>query len=128
MYCLQSHRIKKQGNCHQSFSCPASLNFFIRHPYFTLRLNNKIFQFFNVRDPAGFPEGLFHSGSDRIPPFYNFSANNTSTLLSCIADSECLSRIRDPKTATKEEREKIRCPSFFVATNIKKLKLILLYR
>jgi hypothetical protein len=35
-------------------------------------------------------------------------------------------RIPDPKTATNEKREKICCPTCFVATNITKLKPILL--
>jgi hypothetical protein len=36
----------------------------------------------------------------------------------------CASRIRDPKTATKERGEKFSCPTFFVATKITKLKII----
>jgi hypothetical protein len=36
------------------------------------------------------------------------------------------SPILDPKTATKEMMKKISCPTFFVATNITKLRIILL--
>jgi hypothetical protein len=35
------------------------------------------------------------------------------------------SRIRDPKTAKKERSENICCSTFFVATNITKLKIVL---
>jgi hypothetical protein len=35
-------------------------------------------------------------------------------------------RIPEAKTATKERGKKINCPTFFVATNITKLKIILI--
>ncbi len=37
----------------------------------------------------------------------------------------CSSQIPDLKTATKERVKKIYCPTFFVTTNITKLKIIL---
>jgi hypothetical protein len=46
--------------------------------------------------------------------------------MSSVVDPGCLSRIPDPKTATKERGEKkFVVITFFAATNLKKLKIIL---
>jgi hypothetical protein len=50
-------------------------------------------------------------------------ANYYLVFARCVADLG--SHIPDPATAPKEEREKVFCPTFFVATNIIKLKIIL---
>jgi hypothetical protein len=49
------------------------------------------------------------------------------SLLPSVVDPECLSRIPEPKTATKERGEKISCHTFFVATNLTKSNFILFF-